>query len=67
MDGSTIRRRMVARLAPSDAAASSTSASSSASTGCTVRTMKGKVTKARASVTDVRVFDTLMPRGLSGP
>ena len=66
-EGSTIRRRIVSRPAPSDAAASSTSASSSASTGWTVRTMNGRVTKASARVTEVRVLATLMPSGLFGP
>ena len=46
-----IRRKMVSRLAPSEAAASSTSCSSSSSTGCTVRTMNGSVTNASASKT----------------
>ena len=66
-EGRTIRRRIVSRPAPSEAAASSTSPSSSASTGCTVRTMNGRVTKARASVTELRVLATLMPSGLCGP
>ena len=65
--GSTIRRNVVKRLAPSDAAASSTSGSSSASTGWTVRTTKGSVTNRNASVTARGVLATSTPIGLSGP
>ena len=55
------------RRAPSEAAASSVSVSSSASTGCTERTQKGSVTKARASRMPIRVPATFTPNGLSGP
>ena len=62
-----MRRKVVNRLAPSDAAASSTSRSSSASTGCTVRTTNGSVTNRKARNTAGRVLATSMPSGLSGP
>src|SRR5512133_3966304 len=58
---------VVNRLAPREAAASSTSCSSSRSTGCTVRTMKGNVTKRKAKKTATRVFAQLTPSGLDGP
>ena len=47
--GSTIRRNIVEPLAPSDAAASSMSRSSSSSTGCTERTTNGSVTNSSAT------------------
>ena len=50
-----IRRKIVQRRAPSDAAASSISRSSSISTGCTVRTTNGSVTNSSASTTAERV------------
>ena len=53
--------------APREAAASSVSRSSSARTGWTERTQKGRVTKARASMMPIRVPATLTPKGLSGP
>ena len=65
--GRMIRRKIVNRLAPSEAAASSTSASSSSSTGCTVRTTNGSVTNANASRTDVGVNAQWSPSGLLGP
>ena len=65
--GRMIRRKMVNRLAPSEAAASSTSASSSSRTGCTVRTTKGSVTKASARVTAFSVNAQCSPIGLLGP
>ena len=65
--GRMIRRKMVNRLAPSEAAASSTSASSSSSTGCTVRTTNGRVTKASASDTAFSVNAQCTPSGLLGP
>ena len=46
--GRMTRRKTVNRLAPKVAAASSTSPSSCSSTGCTMRTMKGKVTNRKA-------------------
>ena len=61
--GRVIRRKVVKRLAPSDAAASSTSVSISSSTGCTVRTMNGRVTNAMARTTAFRVFSKLSPSG----
>ena len=66
-DGRMTRRNVVNRVAPSDAAASSTSVSSSSSTGCTVRTTNGSVTNAIASSTDHRVPLTSTPIGLCGP
>ena len=65
--GRMIRRKMVKRLAPRLAAASSTSASSSSSTGCTVRTMNGSVTNAKASSTELGVNAQSRPIGLLGP
>ncbi|CPU65183.1 Uncharacterised protein [Mycobacteroides abscessus] len=65
--GRTTRRKVVARVAPSDAAASSTSRSSSASTGCTLRTTKGSVTNRNARKTAARVFATSIPSGPDGP
>ena len=53
--GNTIRRNVASRPAPSDEAASSISVSSSSSTGCTVRTTNGSVTKRSASSTAQRV------------
>ena len=50
-----MRRKIVSRFAPSDAAASSISRSSSISTGCTVRTTNGSVTKSSAIRTPQRV------------
>ena len=65
--GSTTRRKVVALEAPRDAAASSTSRSSSMSTGCTERTTKGSVTKARATASPQRVALRCTPIGLFGP
>ena len=62
-----IERKVVKRLAPSEAAASSTSGSSSISTGCTVRTMNGRVTNRNARNTAIRVLAQLSPSGLDGP
>ena len=62
-----IRRNVVNRLAPSEAAASSTSVSISSSTGCTVRTTNGSVTNASARSTARRVLSSSTPSGLSGP
>src|SRR5919199_4814102 len=62
-----MRRKTVSRPAPSEAAASSISTSSSSSVGCTVRTTKGSVTKSSASTTAPRVKATLTPTGLRGP
>ena len=62
-----IRRKIVNRLAPSDAAASSTSRSSSSSTGCTVRTTNGSVTNSSARNTALWVLATSTPIGLFGP
>ena len=55
MFGSTIRRKTVSSPAPSERAACSISSSSSSSTGCTVRTTNGSVTKRSASAIAVRV------------
>ena len=65
--GRIMRRTIGAATAPSEAAASSTSASSSSSTGWTVRTTKGRVTKASASVTACSVLAHARPNGLLGP
>ena len=65
--GRMTRRKVVNRLAPSDAAASSTSRSSSASTGWTVRTTNGSVTNRNARKTAGRVLAMSMPSGLSCP
>ena len=67
MFGSTIRRKSSSSHAPSERAASSISVSSSSSTGCTVRTTNGSVTKSSASTIAVRVNATLMPTGDCGP
>ena len=67
MFGSTIRRKTVSSRAPSERAASSISRSSSCSTGCTVRTTNGSVTKSSARKIAVRVNATLMPTGECGP
>jgi hypothetical protein len=54
MFGKTTRRKVCSELAPSDFAASSTSASSSCSTGWTVRTTNGSVTNISARRIAVR-------------
>ena len=53
--GRTIRRKTVWPRAPSEAAASSISRSSSSSTGCTLRITNGSVSNSSASTTAVRV------------
>ncbi len=53
--------------APSDAAAASISRSNSSSTGCTVRTTNGNVTKSSATVIAVRVNAISTCAGLRGP
>ena len=50
MLGSTIRRKTVISRAPSERAASSICVSSSSSTGCTVRTTNGSVTKSSTRI-----------------
>src|SRR4051812_42825165 len=65
--GSTTRRKMAVDEAPSDAAASSISRSSSWTTGCTERTTKGSVTKASASRMAHVVATAWMPTGDVGP
>ena len=65
--GRMIRRKIVSRPAPREAAASSTSPSSSSSTGWTVRTTNGRVTKARARETERSVLAHSSPSGLSLP
>ena len=62
-----IRRKMVGGVAPSEAAASSISRSSSSRTGCTDLTTNGSVTSSRATHTPVLVKAMLTPTGLSGP
>lgn len=54
-DGNTTEVKILAQLAPSDAAASSVSRSISSSTGCTARTTNGNVTNANATPTPVAV------------
>ena len=66
-EGRITRRNVVSRLAPSDAAASSTSRSSVSSTGWTVRTTNGSVTNASARKTAYRVLAAWMPSGDFGP
>ena len=53
--GSTIRLKMVQRVAPSEAAASSMSWSSSIRVGWTARTTKGRVTNSNAIITPATV------------
>ena len=53
--GKMIRAKIDRRPAPSDAAASSISRSSSINTGCTVRTTNGSVTNSSATSTARRV------------
>ena len=62
-----MRRKIVSLAAPSDAAASSISRSSSISTGCTVRTTNGSVTKRSAISTPQRVYATSTPNPPVGP
>ncbi len=56
--GRMIRRKVVNGPAPSDAAASSMSVSSSSSTGCTERITNGRVTNSSAMTTPMRVNAT---------
>ena len=58
MFGKTTRRNVCQFDAPSERAASSISRSSSSSTGCTVRTTNGSVTKSIASTIDACVKAT---------
>ena len=67
MFGKTTRRNVCSSEAPSDLAACSISWSSSSSTGCTVRTTKGSVTKSIASTIAVVVKATLTLTGDCGP
>ena len=67
MLGRMIRRKTVKLLAPSERAASSISASSSSSTGWTVRTTKGRVTNSRAKRIAVLVKARWTPTGDFGP
>ena len=62
-----MRRKIVALRAPSDAAASSISRSSSISTGCTERITNGSVTNSSASRTAACVKATSIPTGLLRP
>src|SRR5829696_3523035 len=55
--GRTMRRKIAAGDAPSEAAASSTSRSSSCRTGCTVRTTNGSVTNRSQQHAPARVRD----------
>lgn len=65
--GRITRTKIVRLLAPSEAAASSTSWSNSSSTGCTARTTNGNVTNASASPTPQAVCWMWIPAGLPGP
>ena len=56
--GRMIRRKVVSGPAPSEAAASSMSVSSSISTGCTERITNGRVTNSSAMTTPIRVNAT---------
>ena len=66
-EGRITRQKITNGRAPSDAAASSISRSSSISTGCTERITNGSVTNSSASSTAVWVSATLTPIGLPGP
>ena len=61
MAGRSTRRKVCQRDAPSTAAASSRSGSSSSSTGCTVRITNGRPMKVRAIVTPSGVNATSIP------
>ncbi len=65
--GKMTRRKVVSGLAPSDAAASSISRSSSSSTGCTARTTNGRVTNRSATAIPTRVNAMSIPTGLLVP
>src|SRR4051794_27324958 len=65
--GRTTRRSVCARVAPRVAAASSASSGRSRSTGSTVRTMKGRPTKASATTTPTRVKATRPQRRVAQP
>src|SRR5436190_6330035 len=65
--GRTMRRKIVNRDAPSAAAASSISRSSSRRTGCTVRTTNGRVTNRSAIRSAQRVNAAWTCTGLRGP
>jgi hypothetical protein len=60
---------VVKREAPSEAAASSCSKCSDSSTGCTVRTVKGRPTNSSATTMPAGAYAILMPaaRGLAEP
>ena len=60
-------RKVVSGPAPSEAAASSISRSSSSSTGCTVRITNGSVTNRSATRTAARLKAMSMPTGPLGP
>ena len=65
MAGRITRKKVCSRFAPSEAAASSSSRSASSSTGCTVRTTKGKPMKISAITTPSGVKATRMPTSSS--
>ena len=65
--GRITRRNTTNGLAPSEAAASSTSGSISISTGCTVRTTNGSVTNRNARVTAREVLAQSRPSGEFAP
>ncbi len=67
MFGKITRRNVVSDEAPSEAAASSISRSSSTRTGCTVRTTNGSVTNISAATIAVRVNAMSIPTGDCGP
>src|SRR5271170_6477646 len=61
--GTITRQNVCQRLAPSDAATCSTSGSRSSSTGCTVRTTKGRPMNTSANVIPNGVNAILIPQG----
>ena len=65
--GKTIRRKIAVGRAPSEAAASSISVSSSSNTGCTARTTNGSVTNSSASSSPSLVKATSIRNGPPGP
>ncbi len=60
--GSTTRRKLCQRVAPSVSAASSYSGPSSSSTGCTVRTTNGRLVNAIATAIPSQVKVTLISK-----
>ena len=63
ISGSSTRRNVVKRFAPKVAAASSYSPDNSSNTGCTARTIKGRLTTTSAIQMPTGVNAILMPKG----